>query len=124
MSNVSVDPLYRYGHMRLNRRALHMNKHVMSRTTDAVLHFHNSYELIVIEQGEYNVCCPDSIYKGSGPCIVLFLLGSYHGIVRRNCETVPYTFYVANFHQSLLDMMPFQQTYEYVSGRVQTVKGG
>ncbi len=106
MSNTTVDPLYKYGHMRICRRPLHVNKYAQYKTTNAVLHFHNAYEMIMIESGQYSVHCPDNIYKGSGPCIVLFRLGSYHGIIRENCEAVPYRFYVANFHQSILDMMP------------------
>ena len=106
MNNLTQPPTYEYKHMRICRRPLSTNKYIYDITENFGLHFHNAYELLVIESGEYKVYCPDCLYSGAGPCIVMFKMGTYHGILRENCEKEPYRFFVANFCQSVLDFMP------------------
>lgn len=97
---------YDYRHIRVKRRPLSVRKMTYTLTNKSTLHFHDAHEFLFIEQGKYQVCSPYAVYDGEGPCIVFFKLGTYHGTVRSDCETRPYIFHVANFHQSILDSIP------------------
>ena len=96
---------YDYRHIRLKKRPLTVSKKTYN-ITRSMLHFHDAHEILIIEQGQYKIYSPKLVYEGEGPCIVFFRLGTYHGAVRSNCETLPYIFHVMNFRQSLLNSMP------------------
>lgn len=100
-----VESQYDYRHIRLKKRPLTASKKTYT-ITRSMLHFHDAHELLIIEQGQYKIYSPQLVYEGEGPCIVFFKLGTYHGAVRSNCETIPYIFHVMNFRQSVLDGMP------------------
>ena len=95
---------YDYRHIRLKKRPLTASKKTYT-TTRSTLHFHDAHEILIIEQGQYKIYSPKLVYEGEGPCIVFFKLGTYHGAVRSNCETIPYIFHVMNFRQSVLEGM-------------------
>ncbi|MBQ8849991.1 MAG: helix-turn-helix transcriptional regulator [Clostridia bacterium] len=96
---------YDYRHIRLKTRPLTVSKKTYT-ITKSTLHFHDAHEILIIEQGQYKIYSPQLVYEGEGPCIVFFRLGTYHGAVRSNCETLPYVFHVMNFRQRVLDGMP------------------
>lgn len=95
---------YDYRHIRLKKRPLTASKKTYT-ITKSMLHFHDAHEILIIEQGQYKIYSPKLVYEGEGPCIVFFKLGTYHGAVRSNCETIPYIFHVMNFRQSVLEGM-------------------
>ena len=95
---------YDYRHIRLKKRPLTASKKTYT-ITRSMLHFHDAHEILIIEQGQYKIYSPKLVYEGEGPCIVFFKLGTYHGAVRSNCETIPYIFHVMNFRQSVLEGM-------------------
>ena len=70
------------------------------------IHFHNGWELILITRGKYKFYAPNMIYDGSGPCIGMFRLGTYHGVHFTDCETVSANRYVINFTKELIEKIP------------------
>lgn len=104
MNNTVNKSQYNYRHIRLKPCPLTVSKKIYT-ISGSSLHFHDAHEILVIEQGRYRIYAPSLLYEGEGPCIVFFSLGTYHGAVRVDCESLPYISYVANFRQSLLDDM-------------------
>ena len=72
------------------------------------MHFHNSYELMYVTSGKYQVYGPQLLYEGEGACMMFFNRGVYHCMVRMDCEAVPFCGYDLYFLQSVIDGSPSQ----------------
>ena len=97
---------YNYRHIRYMSKPMIMAKQVHTRPSISEMHFHDGHELLIIEDGKYKINAPTTLYEGEGPCVILFKMGIYHGVIRQECERRPFRCYVMNYVQSLIESVP------------------
>ena len=97
---------YRYSTISYPHKPLTVYHQNYETTRPSALHFHNCYEILLIEQGKYKVYAPKNVYEGEGPALVFFNLGTYHGCIRKECEDVSFKCYVFYYQKNILDSIP------------------
>ena len=97
---------YRYSTVAYPRKPLTVYYQEHNSTHPPQLHFHDCYEVMFILQGKYEIYAPRSVYKGEGPALVFFHLGTYHGCIRTECEKHAFKCYVFNYQKSIIDAIP------------------
>ena len=106
MSNSVSKKGYEYRHIYYVNKMVFVSNRTFDSTPQANIHFHNGYEIILITRGNYKIYAPNKLYEGSGPCVAAFRLGSYHGCIFSDCETVSANRIVINYTQGFVDSIP------------------
>ena len=97
---------YEYRHIHYVNKSFFISNATYTSTPISNIHFHNGYEIILITQGSYKIYAPQEIYEGSGPCLGIFQIGTYHGCVFHECEQNTANRFVINYTKDLIDRIP------------------
>lgn len=97
---------YEYRHIHYVNKSFFISNATYTSTPISNIHFHNGYEIILITQGSYKIYAPQKIHEGSGPCLGIFQIGTYHGCVFYECDKTPASRFVINYTKDLIERIP------------------
>ena len=106
MDKKTVNDKISYKHITYINGDISVTSATITETPPTGIHFHNGWEIILITRGTYKFLSPNIMHVGSGPCIGLFRLGTYHACAFVECEKSPAHRYVINYTKELMEKIP------------------